>query len=479
MRLLVIPARADPTLETAAPGWTVLDLERAHAERVLDPGRLAAEAAAADVPGRRRLLLAAAAQLLGAPGAQTRLRAAGAAYAGTCDEGSGLVLRLDDLELVCGTTERLDDVLALDAGRSPFAPEIDAAVAAARGAERVVVCLERDQQLPAVAALVARLAAAGGRPEVAGGFAAAHWAALSSRPPLSAARLVEAPRRERRLAGLPGLGCEAPLAWRDGPDEPVPGGEWAGRVSLRELAEGTIDLDRCRFAVAGFCAAHEEVVAPDGWRAAREAVRRASCRLVGEWWVGAPGIGRDELERTLAAEEREPLFDWVAGLRRFHWPAGRRDGAWAGRRVSLLAAPDGLDLAHFQRFACPGTIPDGELDAVLGDLWRRLDARAPVVAGRVAAAFASPQPAAAPGPRVELDPDCAVVELPGEDGRGRWTAVNLRTGVALAVDARLAPHVAALRRPAAADAALGRLPAPARERALGVLRARAVIRSCA
>src|SRR6266487_794052 len=122
VRLLVVPPRADPTLAIAAAGWRVLDLERAYAERILQAGALAREAGAAagtDRAARRLMLLLAAAELLDAPGPQTRLRAAGAAYAGACDPDSGLALRLDDLELTAGTTERLADVLALPAGRSP------------------------------------------------------------------------------------------------------------------------------------------------------------------------------------------------------------------------------------------------------------------------------------------------------------------------------------------------------------------------
>jgi len=482
VRLLVVPPRADPTLAIAAAGWRVLDLERAYAERILQAGALAREAGAAagtDGAARRLMLLLAAAELLDAPGPQTRLRAAGAAYAGACDPDSGLALRLDDLELTAGTTERLADVLALPAGRSPFAPEIEAAVAAAAGAERVVVWLERDQQLPAAVALVHRLAA-GGRSEVAGAFAAGHWQTLASRPPLSAATLVAEPPVERTLAGLPGRDGAGGLAWRAAPGDPVPDRDWAGHVALGELADGALDLARCRLAVAAFCAVSDTVVTQDGrCLAPASLTRRRPARLVGEWQVGAPGIGRPELERTLATLEREPVFDWIAGLRRFHWPLDRPGGTWAGREVAVGEPPADLDLARFRPFTCAGTLAGDELDGVIGDLWRRLDARAPVVAGRVAAAFASPQPAATGGPRVELDPDCALVELPGEDASGGWTAVNLRTGVALAIDARLARRLADLRRPAEPDAALGGLPASVRERALGLLRSRAVIRSCA
>ena len=484
MRLMILPPRADPTLEVEAAGWTVVDMERAFADRVLRPDRLLQEAAAAAASGaatRRLLLLRSAAELLDAPHRQTRLRAMGAAYAGICDPESGLELRLDDLELTAGTTERLADVLALPARRSPFVPEIEAAVAAATGAERVLVWLEQDQQLPAAAALVERLSASG-RPGVAGAFASAHWRTLGARPPLSAARLVATPAVTRRLRVVPGHANGEATAWRDAPGEPVPDGVWAGRVSLSEVVGGALPLDRCRFAVAGFCAAHDEVVAPDGWRIPRAEMARArpaSLRLVGEWLVGAPGIGRQDLERTLAEEDRAPLFDWIAGLRRFHWPVDRAGVTWAGREVVVGEPPAELDLARFRPVACPGTIAPDQLDDVIAGLFRRLDERAPLVAGRIAAAFASQQPAPVAGRRVELDPDCALVELPGDDGRARWTAVNLRTGVALALDARLAPHVADLRRPAEPEAALARLPAPVRERALSLLRARAVIRSCA
>jgi hypothetical protein len=481
VRLFVVPPRTDPTLEVAATGWQVLDLERAYAARILGTAPLAAAVAAAATDARRRMLLQAAAELLDAPAPQTRLRAAGAAYAGSCDPTSGLQLRLDDLELTAGTTERLADVLALPADRSPFALEIEAAVQTASGAERVMVWLERDQQLPAAVALVERLSVSG-RVEVAGAFAAEHWRVLSSRPPLSAATLAEEPPLRRTLAGLRGdIGVGAGgLAWRAAPGDPVPEGDWAGHVALGELADRALDLRRCRFAVAAFCAIEDTVVAPEGRCLTPASLASARpARLLGEWQVGAPGIGRPELELTVAAQERGPIFDWVAGLRRFHWPLGRPGGSWAGREVAVGEPPADLDLARFRPFTCPGTLAADELDAVMEDLWRRLDARAPVVAGRVAEAFASPQPPAAGGHRVELDPDCALVEMPGEDGSMRWTAINLRTGVALALDARLATRVARLRRPVDSDAALAGLPAPVRDRALGMLRSRAVIRSCA
>src|SRR5215831_8912613 len=126
--LLIVPPRADPTREVTAAGWRVLDLERAFADRCLSRQRLLQEAeavAAGRGAGRRLLLLKSAAELLDAPHPQTRLRAMGAGYSGLCDPASGLELRLDDLELTAGSTERLDDVLDLPADRSPFAPEIE------------------------------------------------------------------------------------------------------------------------------------------------------------------------------------------------------------------------------------------------------------------------------------------------------------------------------------------------------------------
>ena len=132
-------------------------------------------------------------------------------------------------------------MLSLPGDRSPFAPEIEAATAASCGAERVVVWVERDQQLPAAVMLVERLLAAGCRPEVAGPFAAAHRRTLGSRPPLSSARPADEPVVERSLVGLPGEARRPPLAWRAAPGDPVPDGEWAGHVSLRELASGALD----------------------------------------------------------------------------------------------------------------------------------------------------------------------------------------------------------------------------------------------
>src|SRR5205085_7555116 len=119
-------------------------------------GELGAEPAAE--VARARLLLQAAASLLERePTPQGRLRALGAALAGMSGPPSAVRLRLDDLELPGGTTERAADAGVAARGPLPFQAELDEAVAAAASASRVRVVLDRDQQLPALLRLAVEL----------------------------------------------------------------------------------------------------------------------------------------------------------------------------------------------------------------------------------------------------------------------------------------------------------------------------------
>jgi hypothetical protein len=495
VNVLLVPPHADFTLEWPAPeGFWMVDAARAFVRRACSPAALAdeirvRESSARDGEAARALLLLkAGAALLEGGDSHRHLRALGAALTGLSSAPSPVRLRLDDLELPGGTTERSADVLAAAAATgAPYASSLAWAVGQCAGAERVRIRLDGDQQLPAVMALLERLRGRH-RLELTGGFAETHWGALSRLSQLEGVTWVDSGARAPRVAGSP-LQCTAgtDLRWVDDPYRlRPPGGFWSGAVPFSALSDARALLATGpQMLVLGFCALGDEAVGADGTVLSADALREAlgllrdaGVRLVGEWWIGAPGIGADALERTLRELESGP-FDWIAGVRAFHWLAARGDGRWGRVDVKAGALTEGRDLARSRPFEAPGSLPPAEANAKLQAMAQVLAKRAPLAPGRMAEAFVElPAEQPARGDRVRRDPDCALVTLPlALDGRsGPVTyAANLRTGGVLAVDARLAPALSRLEGPTPVAEALPQVPEAQRPKVVKALVDKAVL----
>jgi hypothetical protein len=480
--LVVVPPHADFTLEWPAPeGGEVVDVARAFVQEALTPatlrrraGELERQEPSAET-ARAMLLLRAAAELLEVAGgdAHRHLRACGAGLTGLSQIAAPMRLRLDDVALPGGTTERSRDLPgdfeSLEALFGQGLGQVPRRCSGSTG--RVRLRLDRDQQVPAVVALIRKL---GSRPgiEVTGAFAARHWAALSRLPGFAEVSLHVDEERAPRIAGSPLLPRAEPgLSWVDDPyclriprERP-----WAGVVPFGAVAEPRALIDSgCRVLVLTFCALGDEAVGADGvvlsegqLGAAVEALRAAGVRLVGEWWIGAPGVGEDALERTLQIIEQAPPFGWLAGVRPFHWPAHRGAGPWGRVHVTPGPVPEGRDLARSRPFEAPGTLSPAAAAERLQALAGRLARQGSPSPGRLAQAYvSSPPPLPERGERIRLDPDCALVTLPvsleGRPGPSTY-AVNLRTGLLLALDARVAPALQGVRAPTPPAEVLSRL----------------------
>ncbi|HLM44809.1 MAG TPA: hypothetical protein VK458_13130, partial [Myxococcaceae bacterium] len=191
MKLLVLPPHRDVTCVPDAPeGWHVVDAARAFCQRVLAPETLARAVEAREIAPatpqtmRELLLLRAALSLLkrGGEDAHRPLRALGAVLTALSGPPSGVRLRLDDIELDGGTTERSADVLRIVQHPALYDEDLARAAGSFPGAERVRLWLEKDVQLPAAVALAAACPASVPL-EVAGPFASTHRAVLATLPP--------------------------------------------------------------------------------------------------------------------------------------------------------------------------------------------------------------------------------------------------------------------------------------------------------
>ncbi|WP_426752969.1 hypothetical protein [Myxococcus sp. Y35] len=485
MKCLVLPPHRDVTLVPEAPdGWHCVDVARDFYRRVFAADEVEAAAkkredSPATAQSMRELLLLRSAQSLWAREGSSRhtaLRAQGAVLTAISGPPCGVHLRLDDVALDGGTTERSVDVLRAMDLPAAYADDLTRAVEQLAGAEHVRLWLERDLQLPA-AAWLARACPAQVPLEVAGPFAAQHREVLARLPVFQRAVFVDAaPLRWRvttdvrshepsRLVWIP-EGLQLQRGGRDrglpadshdgasgglprgdrggrGPADPVHGApgtfvpeavrgftggdRWAGHVSLESLLHPDALVDSgCEVAIVGFCAFSDASwLDPLGGRVAHASLaqgtrrlRDAGVRVVAEWWLGAPGVDEAALDATFDALDREPWFDHVAGVRPFHWtraPAGaERPFLW--RDVRLGAPPEDRDLARSLPFEHARAIPESRLPQVLTGLANRLLARAPLSPGRVAAAClpdGTPTWNADARPRaIVLDADCALVQLP-------------------------------------------------------------------
>ncbi|QSQ14808.1 hypothetical protein [Myxococcus landrumensis] len=496
MKWWVLPPHRDVTrvLETPA-GWQPLDLARNFVRRVFSAESLAAEAQAREgapptPQSMRELLLLRVAQGLRGRGAIAELRALGAVLTALSSPSHGVRLRLDDVELETGTTERSADVERAASLPTPYSHEVATFAARVAGAERVRLWLERDLQLPAAVAL-ARACPAEVALEVAGPFARTHREVLARMPSFQRATFPEhVPSPRCRVVPLDAEPGRDDVVWlpdgsRD--DEAgaamvervrafTDGARWAGHVLLDAL--GTPDLlvkSGCHTAVVEFCAiTSDHVVDIDHQWIPRERLQRGFERLraagvgvVAEWWVGAPGMDASVLDSTLAAleDETSSFFDHLAGVRPFHFSVERmaRNRDVAHRWGTPGSPPGDRDLCRSVPIERSGTIPASQLQEVLTSLSGRLSSRAPLSPGRVAGAFLAPRASLErePATHLRLDSDCAVVRLPASLEGGStpsWYAANLRTGVVLAMDARLAPELSGRTLPAPLAEVLSMVP---------------------
>jgi hypothetical protein len=495
MKLLVLPPHRDVTCVPEAPeGWHVLDVARGFCQRVgarefLVQAAEAREQAAATPQSLRELLLLRAALALfqrGSEAPHRPLRALGAALTALSGPPSGVRLRLDDIELEGGTTERSLDALRAAAMPALYTEDLERAAGRLAGAERVRLWLEKDLQLPAAVAL-AEACPSEVPLEVAGPFAETHRRVLAALPAFQRASFPQdvAPLRWRVVPLEDG---REPLGWVPEGAEPPVRELWAGHVALGALLEPELlETSGCCTAVVGFCAVDEAgVLGSDGLRLpleplarAVERLRAAGIRVVAEWWVGAPGVDEAAHERTCAWLGERPLFDWVAGVRQFHWTRGRAGQDFGGVPVRFLAPPEDRDLARSVPWEAPGSVAPGRQGELLTALAGRLLQRAPLSPGRVAWALMHPPAPPAPGGALtRLDGDCALVRLPATlEGvvKPTWYAANLRTGGVLAVDARLVPLLARWERPALASEALASLPEAQRSKLEATLKSRGVL----
>ncbi|RCG25384.1 hypothetical protein DQ384_31455 [Sphaerisporangium album] len=470
--VVIVPPLGDVTL---VPEWT------AGPHRVLDPGRRFVARVLATAPvlasgeptstpdgsahaghvegtsrtgdgggsagsagdGERVVRLRAGVAVLADPaGPMARLRAAALLVPAVTEghPGSAVDLVLDDLELRDGTTEDSASALRAALGPAPYDAELEETLASVTPGDDVWLILERDQQLPAVLTLAARLP---GPIRVTGRYARQNWPVLSRLEPLRHAHLANPPAPLYwRVVGLPeaaaltetglrqgvraGAGSSGPprtssqatdsqvvgsqltgsqvaefraeeprVRWRERAGDPVPPGPWAGRVSLRAAVEapGELIASGCLTAVLGLCAADEEFVGRGGsvWpaekaRAALGTLRAAGITVLAELWLGAPGISADRSRAAVAAlAAPDAPVDRIAGLRPFDWPAHWLDPRWGGTGVDRL--PSALDLARHRAFRADGTLSREQVQDLVAEIGPALARDGVLIPARVAAAY--------------------------------------------------------------------------------------------
>ncbi len=486
-QLWIIPPHRDSTLTAVeVPGWSMLDLQRAFCDRLLSPAALAAAAANARAALREAeapqllLELEAARWVLGREraGVHARLRAQGVALAALTRFGP-LQLTLDDVQLPGGSTERSADLRAFAQRQdTPFEPELQRAVEGVRGAARVRLLVDCDQRLPFAFALLQRLSGEErARVQLCGRFVERHRNVLGSQPGWEGVQLLDV---------APGFQVSAGLAWRwegtAAPDSP-----WAGYLSAAALAHAPAE---CQVAVVPFLALEpQRLLSLEGeWLSRPQLERpRPGLRVVGEWHFGAPTVDAAAAEQTVRLLEDPGGFDWVGGLRRFHWGGDRgAPPTFAGQPLRLGEPAPTLDLGRGVPVLAPAGMEEEALHLLVRGTLARLSAGArPPSPGRVGGGLSTLPPPPLPagsGTHLVLAEEAALVELPATmEGKPQPTlvGVNLRTGGMLALDVRLRPHLAPLEQPLQTAEALVRLPPAQRERMITVLRERGILSAVA
>lgn len=488
MRLWVIPPFGDGSLSWVPPEPDrLIDLNRAFLERVLLPAHLTAVASQLEARLESMgeagvvafLQLQTGRRLIVSDDPVRKLRATGAILSGISSAPSRVRLRLDDLELAHGTTQSSADSLEAARGPLPFAAELESSLPLSE-ATTVVLWLERDQQVPAVLALAPRLPRT--RLALAGPFAREHSEALRRIELLRDVPVLDASLRPVAI-GFPGNPLE-PIAWRFA-GAPIPAEHWAGEVSPTELLE----RPACSVAVVAFCATDgETLLANEGSRVelprlveAASRLREHGARIMGEWWLGAPGVSEDAHRRTLDVLGNQNLFDFVGGLRLFHWARGRPTSQWPDAGVTFKDSESALDLGRYRDFEAPGTLRGPPLHALVDALAKELRAMHPLVPGRVAQAYLAPAESRVDRGNVQLDPDAALVTSPmtlRAEKKPTDYFVNLRTGAIAAIDGRLRAMIDPLQVPTPRTQALAGLPEAQRAQLLNGLVAKGFLVGC-
>lgn len=448
------------------------------------------------------------------PTSHRRLRALASGIESLASAEAPLRLQLDDLTLRSGTTQSFADTWAISAEPLPFEAELDAAVTAVGTAGDVVFWLERDQQLPAVLRLMRKLGET--RPlTLAGRFAATHESALlavakakgwtwrvtkdraleafvsgipvnaSSAMGVEAAALREgsssklepssglkpksgaeaslpSPREVSDAPGgrTPGAATGPHTLWLDGGDAPSlePSRRWSGVVMLEGLMRGP-PTGKPETVVVPFTRWTESVLGPGGQPFARADVeammarwREAGARVVGEWWVGAPGVDAPAHHATAEAILTRTPFDAIAGLRPFHWTIDRDVGSYDGGGAASLGPPkEGWEFARSRPVLSPPSIHGEAFAALLQELHQRISPLEPRYPARLAQAYVSKRDVPPPhGEWLALDADTAIFELPaslqGKPG-ACWTVANAVSGSIGQLDATIANLLVRARTP--------------------------------
>jgi len=443
---LVVLPHADPTLCPEAPEHPTLPLHVAAVDRLAGPGsRPAINRAVAGPIGEAEAALAAAAYrvLDGEPGPAARWIATDVVLTlRSRHESWPIHLRLDDLELIDGSTESTADLRRAADRPGPFEPEL----ARALSEPAAVLWIERDQQLPALFALAACSDTA---LRLDGPFARRHWTAL--RPTLPDGSLLVDTGAVPMVAGHR-------VSWQHrGPDLP-----WADQLGGTELvAAARTPPPRCAVAILPIALADEErIVHADGTvvghhalRAAVDTLVAAGARVLVEFWLGAPEVTETELHDTARVLAAADLPWRVVGCRPFH--AGPvAITTWAGRPVTALPTPGSADLARSTRSR---GVPS---ERVVQSVGATLAARHSPVPARVAGAYLDELVPADGPPR--LAPGVLVVPVDG-----KHLLVDLRARRTYVIDDRFGARLARLPGEAALAGALP--PGRAMERTVGLL----------
>lgn len=358
-RAVVVLPHADPSVRLVAPGRP--DVHNLHQQAVARI--VSAQDASAPAADDLRTVLHAAARATLARRADPVARlAASATMLALCDPRQqwSVRLRLDDLELVHGSTERGADVRRA-VPHLPFDPELAAAVELAR--RDPIFWIDRDQQLPALAALGSRV----DRPvRVAGGFAAEHWRVLRTWLPAGSRPVALDAYWETDDGGVPGHpdgtagggAAAVPVRWLSRPR--VAGGprrRWADEVTGEELRHPERLPEGCAAAILGIAGAGEQgIVTGDGsalgWEtvaAGVQALTGGGVQVLVEQLLAAPGHTAESALATARCLVGGDLGWRVIGCRPFHLrPATGRHGRaeshnWGGRSIVARPARD-LDL---------------------------------------------------------------------------------------------------------------------------------------
>ncbi|MFD7660146.1 hypothetical protein ACFV4N_39725 [Actinosynnema sp. NPDC059797] len=436
MTSLVVLPHADPTLSIEAPGRRAVALHRQAVDRLTGGEARAAllgllrEHDGPDAVGRIALARATDEVLSGTPAATDRWIAQNVVLTLAGAAASWQVrLRLDDLDLVTGSTESSADVLAAARAAGPFEPELAAAAAHVTDPD-AVVHLGHDQQLPALV----RLGLLTGAPlAVDGAFAERHWPVVadllppgSSLVPTGAVEYVAGTRTtwQRRVDGVTWAGPVSGPELSGSPTRTPPG------CAVGVVAVALADRDRVLLADG-------TALSPDAFRSAVAALHAGGARVVVEFWLGAPGVTEEQLIGTATWLAGQDLPWRIAGARPFHLPSTTRNPPtrWAGADVAVPPTAPGLDLA---RSAPVVGVPP---EHVLGAVTDALSARGRLFPARLAGAYLAPadeppaQPCLSRGVRVvAVETGHLVVDLL----RLRTFAIDSRIGARLAP---LAPGV--------------------------------------